>query len=135
MSTLSETVLAQERSSQADVDWLQVLVADGQLLADLAFADIVLWVPTDQGGFIAVSHSRPSSAATLFYRDFVGQQIKPEWKSQVTEAFESGAIVDTAAPDWYEETPTRVSAIPVMRRLDPSSTTTTDSPIAVITRH
>ncbi|TPW73596.1 sensor histidine kinase [Schumannella sp. 10F1B-5-1] len=135
MSTLSETVLSQERSTQADVDWLQVLVADGQLLADLAFADIVLWVPTDLGGFIAVSHSRPSSAATLFYRDFVGQQIKPEWKSQVTEAFETGAIIDTAAPDWYEETPTRVSAIPVMRRLDPSSTATTDSPIAVITRH
>ena len=72
MSTLSDLVLAQGRSSQADVDWLHMLVGDRQLLADLAFADIVLWVPTGDGGFVAVAHARPSSAATLFYRDFVG---------------------------------------------------------------
>ncbi len=78
----------------------------------------MLWVPTTEGSFIAVAHSRPSSAATLFYRDFVGQEIKPEWKRQVTEAFETAQIVDTAAPDWYEETPTRVRAVPVLRRLE-----------------
>lgn len=135
MSTLSELMLSQDRSP-ADVEWLHLLVADGQLLADLAFADIVLWVPTAEGGFVAVSHSRPSSAATLFYRDFVGQPIKPEWRQQVTEAFETVQIVDTAAPDWYEETPTRVRAIPVVRRVSPSSSSTvTEHAIAVLTRH
>ena len=88
MSTLSELLLAEGRSTD-DVEWLHLLVADGQLLADLAFADIVLWVPTAEGSFVAVAHSRPSSAATLFYRDFVGQEIKPEWRAQVTEAFET----------------------------------------------
>jgi two-component system, sensor histidine kinase PdtaS len=128
-------MLSQDRSP-ADVEWLHLLVADGQLLADLAFADIVLWVPTAEGGFVAVSHSRPSSAATLFYRDFVGQPIKPEWRQQVNEAFESVQIVDTAAPDWYEETPTRVRAIPVVRRTSPSSqSTVTEHAIAVLTRH
>src|SRR6187431_503733 len=127
-------MLSQDRSP-ADVDWLHLLVADGQLLADLAFADIVLWVPTADGGFVAVAHARPSSSATLFYRDFVGQEIKPEWKAQVTEAFETSRIVDTSAPDWYEETPTRVRAVPVLRRLSPSGSATTEFPIAVITRH
>ncbi len=135
MSTLSELMLAQGRATEADVEWLHLLVADGQLLADLAFADIVLWVPTASGGFVAVAHSRPSSAATLFYRDFVGQEIKPEWRAQVTQAFEEVRIVDTAAPDWYEETPTRVRAVPVLRRLSPSGAATTTSPIAVLTRH
>jgi two-component sensor histidine kinase len=135
MSTLSDLVLAQGRSSEADVEWLHLLVGDWQLLADLAFADIVLWVPTADEGFVAVAHARPSSSATLFYRDFVGQGIKPEWKRQVTEAFEGGKIVDSAAPDWYEETPTRVRAVPVFRRLDASSPETTPHPIAVITRH
>src|ERR1700712_1087152 len=110
-------MLAQGRSTDADVEWLHLLVADGQLLADLAFADIVWWVPTESGSFVAVAHSRPSSAATLFYRDFVGQEIKPEWRAQVTEAFATVQIIDTAAPDWYEETPTRVRAVPVLRRL------------------
>jgi two-component system, sensor histidine kinase PdtaS len=135
VSTLSDLVLAQDRSTEADVEWLHLLVGDWQLLADLAFADIVLWVPTDDGSFVAVAHARPSSAATLFYRDFVGQRIKPEWKQQVTEAFETASIIDTAAPDWYEETPTRVRAVPVLRRLSPSGARTTETPIAVITRH
>ncbi len=135
MSTLSDLMLGQERSENADVEWLHLLVADGQLLADLAFADIVLWVPTADGSFVAVAHSRPSSAATLFYRDFVGQQIKPEWRQQVTQAFETVQIVDTAVPDWYEETPTRVRAVPVLRRMSPSGGKVTSAPIAVLTRH
>ncbi|MET1017297.1 MAG: histidine kinase N-terminal domain-containing protein, partial [Leifsonia flava] len=92
MSTLSDLVLANGRSTDDDVDWLHMLVGDAQLLADLAFADIVLWVPTRDGSFMSVSHYRPSSAATLFYRDFVGQVVKPQWRTQVTEAFETGTI-------------------------------------------
>jgi len=135
VSTLSELMLAQGLSTEADAEWLHLLAADGQLLADLAFADIVLWVPTASGSFVAVAHSRPSSAATLFYRDFVGQEIKPEWRDQVRQAFEEVRIVDTSAPDWYEETPTRVRAVPVLRRLSPSGAATTTTPIAVLTRH
>ncbi|WP_105035831.1 sensor histidine kinase [Cryobacterium aureum] len=135
MSTLSDLVLAQGRNSAEDVDWLHMLVADGQLLADLAFADIVVWVPAQAGSFVAVAHARPSSAATLFYRDFVGQQIKVEWRNQVTEAFETARIVDATAPDWYEETPTRVRAIPVLRRLSTTGAAVTDAPVAVLTCH
>ena len=135
MSTLSDLVLAQGRSTDADVEWLHLLVGDWQLLADLAFADIVLWVPTGDDSFVAVAHARPSSSATLFYRDFVGQNIRPEWRKQVTDAFRSSQIVDSAAPDWYEETPTRVRAVPVLRRLSTSGAETTEHPIAVVTRH
>jgi len=77
VSTLSDLVHAQGRSDEADVEWLHLLVGDWQLLADLAFADIVLWVPSADDSFVAVAHARPSSSATLFYRDFVGQTIKP----------------------------------------------------------
>ncbi|HEX4400115.1 MAG TPA: histidine kinase N-terminal domain-containing protein [Galbitalea sp.] len=135
MSTLSDLVLAQGRSSEADIEWLHLLVGDLQLLADLAFADIVLWVPSADDSFVAVAHARPSSSATLFYRDFVGQTIKPEWAAQVTAAFETTEINDSTMPTWYEETPTRVRAVPVLRRIAPSGTETTDTPIAVITRH
>ena len=135
MSTLSELVSEQGRSSSVDIEYLHLLVGDWQLLADLAFADIVLWVPTERDSFVAVAHARPSSSATLFYRDFVGQAIKPEWRKQVTDAFHSSLIIDSAAPDWYEETPTRVRAVPVLRRLSPTGHETTQHPIAIITRH
>jgi two-component sensor histidine kinase len=135
VSTLSELVQAHARSTDADIDWLHLLVSDLQLLADLAFADLVLWVPTIEGGFVAVAHSRPSSSATLFYRDFVGQEIKPEWSALVTRAYEDVRITDSSAPDWYEETPTRVRAVPVLRRLTTSGTEVAERPIAVLTRH
>src|SRR6195952_2895492 len=135
MPTMSELVSAHGRASEDDLKWLHAPLGDLQLLADLAFADIVLWTPSVEGEFVAVAHARPSSSATLFYRDFVGQVIKPEWKAQVTEAFESARIVDTGAPDWYEEPPPRVRAVPVLRRLSPSGRATTEFPIAVIPRH
>ena len=61
MSTLSDLVHEHAALSDADIEWLHLLIAEGQLLADLAFADIVLWVPTTSGGFVAVAHARPSS--------------------------------------------------------------------------
>ena len=107
--------LAQGRSSEADIEWLHLLVADGQLLADLAFADIVLWVPTDRRQL-----RRRRALAPVRRGDPVLPRLRrrpgpAEWRTQVAEAFETAQIVDTAAPDWYEETPTRVRAVPVLR--------------------
>lgn len=115
VSTLSDLVHAQGRLTDVDVEWLHRLAGDGQLLADLASADIVIWVETSDGSFIAVTHSRPSGAATLFYRDIVGEKVRPQWRTQVQSAFESGQIVDSSSPDWFEETPTRVRAVPIIR--------------------
>jgi two-component sensor histidine kinase len=135
MSTLSDLVDAHGTANADDVEWLHMLVGDLQLLADLAFADIVLWVPTVDGGFIAVAHSRPGSAATLFYRDFVGQPIRAEWFGLASEALGTGLIVDSHAPDWYEEMPTRVRAVPVFRRVSATTAQVVPVPIAVMTRH
>ncbi|MBU4464881.1 MAG: histidine kinase N-terminal domain-containing protein, partial [Actinobacteria bacterium] len=133
MSTLSEIIYAQGRSSDADVEWLHRLAGDGQLLADLAFADIVIWVPTSDDSFVAVAHARPGGAATLFYRDIVGDRVRPQWRAQVREAFTSGRIVDSASPDWFEETPTRVRAVPIVRERPHGEAPTV--PIGVLTRH
>ncbi|GAA1530183.1 two-component sensor histidine kinase [Microbacterium ginsengiterrae] len=131
MSTLSDLVHAQGRLNDEDVEWLHRLASDGQLLADLSSADIVLWVATDDGSFIAVAHARPSGAATLFYRDIVGERVRPQWRTQVQGAFESGEIVDSSSPDWFEETPTRVRAVPIVRSEGGRATPV----IGVLTRH
>ncbi|GAA3767945.1 PAS domain-containing sensor histidine kinase [Microbacterium kribbense] len=115
MSTLTDLVYAQGRADEADVEWLHRLAGDGQLLADLAFADVVMWVPTVDDSFTAVAHTRPGGAATLFYRDIVGELVRPQWRAQVRSAFTTGKIVDSASPDWFEETPTRVRAVPIVR--------------------
>ncbi|MCR2785262.1 MULTISPECIES: sensor histidine kinase [unclassified Microbacterium] len=133
MSTLSDLVYAQGRSSAEDVEWLHRLAGDGQLLADLAFADIVVWVPTSDDSFIAVAHTRPSGSATLFYRDIVGDRVRPQWRTQVRDAFTGARIVDSASPDWFEETPTRVRAVPIVR--ERAHGDVAPHVIGVLTRH
>ena len=133
MSTLSDLVYAQGRADDADVEWLHRLAGDGQLLADLAFADIVIWVPAADGSFVAVAHTRPGGAATLFYRDIVGETVRPQWATQVREAFATGLIVDSSSPDWFEETPTRVRAVPITRVRPKAGEK--QQPIGVLTRH
>lgn len=133
MSTLSDLVHAQGRLTDDDVEWLHRLAGDGQLLADLAFADIVVWVRTRNESFIAVAHTRPSGAATLFYRDIVGERVRPQWRTQVQGAFDSAEIIDSSSPDWFEETPTRVRAVPIVRERRGADKPATV--IGVVTRH
>lgn len=132
VTSLSELVLQQPDRTEADVNWLHALISEMQLLADLAFADLVLWVPNGHT-FTAVSLARPSSSATLFYRDFVGEDIPDDWSENVQEAYSSAAIIDSSALDWFEEIPTRLGAIPVRRAVESGQHPTT--PIAVLTRH
>jgi len=133
VSTLSDLVHAQGLSNDADVEWLHRLAGDGQLLADLAFADIVIWVPTADESFIAVAHTRPGGAATLFYRDIVGDRVRPQWRTQVKDAFTQARIVDSASPDWFEETPTRVRAVPIVR--ERATKDAAPRVVGVLTRH
>lgn len=128
-SVFSQTVL-----DQAQVRWIYQLVGEGQLLADLAFADILVWAPTHSEGFVAVSHLRPSSAATLFYRDVVGSEIRPEWAPLVREAFVTESIVDSKLSETLDSTPTKVRAVPI-RVATRSPEGDTGPVIAVMTRH
>ena len=135
MSQESTTVYSRTTLDAKQVAWVYQLVGEGQLIADLAFADILVWAPTPEGSVVAVSHLRPSSAATLFYRDVVGSNIRPEWLPLVTEALQSGGIVDSKVPDTFDTAPTKVRAVPVRvgRRSDGGSADPTV--IAVVTRH
>jgi len=133
VSTLSDLAQAQGCLEDEDVEWLHRLASDGQLLADLASADIVIWIATADGSFIAVAHTRPSGAATLFYRDIVGERVRPQWRTQVQGAFDTTEIVDSANPDWFEETPTRVRAVPIVRTRGKDGQRT--RPVGVLTRH
>lgn len=133
MATLSDLVKSVGYPNKANIDWLNLVMSEWQLLADLLFADLVLWIPTTEGGFVAAGHARPSSAATVFFRDITESEIKKEWAKEVKAAFESGEIVDLKTPDSSIGLPTRLSAIPIRRKPDASAGEA--EVIAVITRH
>ena len=133
MSTLSQLISDYGVPNKANIEWLTRLQSEWQLVADLLFADLVLWVPTKDGSFVAAGHARPSSAATVFYRDISGEAIRKEWQAPVKQAFESAQIVEQKSSDTVAGLPTRFSAIPVQKEslLENDNT----GPIAVITRH
>ena len=50
MSALSDLLASQTQLDERQTAHLQQLVAEWQLLSDLSFADLLLWVPTTDRG-------------------------------------------------------------------------------------
>ena len=132
MSTLSELIAKHGEPNKANTEWLNLLLSEWQLAADLLFADLVLWIPSKAGEFVAVGHARPSSAATVFFRDITGEAIRKEWLQLARQAFEEGEIAALKSSDLLNGLPTRLSAIPVH---GPIGKEGKKPPIALITRH
>lgn len=116
--------------NQVDQSWIRSLLGDWQLIADLAFSDLVLWVPS-RGKLYAHAHARPAAAATIFYRDITGNLPRSDWDETIAQAWELGTVVVPQQVAQYEGSNTRVSAYPVFSRGAGSS----DSPVAIITKH
>src|SRR4051795_11440441 len=76
MSSLSERLTRGSASSPSQVDHARRLVADWQLLADLAFADLTLWVPLSSGSWWCVAQVRPLTAPTSRPEDLVGVEVE-----------------------------------------------------------
>lgn len=115
MSTLSDLVTRHADLPAQDVEWLHLLVGDWQLISDLAFADLVLWLPTADGSFIAVSQSRPSTGATVHYDDVVGSQAPEGLRPQLERALESVEIQRSREPRWFGTYAVREEVVPVVR--------------------
>ncbi|MFV0434464.1 MAG: sensor histidine kinase [Leucobacter sp.] len=132
MSTLRNLASKYSSLGEADIEWLEMLSLDGQILADLALSDVVLWVPTTDGQYIAVAHNRPAGSITLFYRDVVGEYLRSDWRALVDETMFSGQPAVSSSPAWYEENPMRLTAYSVNRR---DEFGVMHGPFAVVTVH
>lgn len=133
MSVLSDLATKYTTLSTEEIEWLDRLVADWGLLADLAFGDVVLWAPTEDDRSIAIAHSRPSGSVTLFYRDIIGDYMRWDWNDLIEETIASGKPAVSTAPSWYEEHPMDLTAYS-LRRTDEKTGKVTE-PFIVATVH
>ena len=78
MPTLNEVLQSATDLAPAEVEWLQLLVGDWQLISDLSFGDLVLWVPGGLEGWLAVAHVRPTTGQMVFFEDVVGRRLGDE---------------------------------------------------------
>ena len=98
-----------------DAEWLHLLVGDWQMVADLAFADLALWFPHPELGYVALAHVRPSTSHTVFHADFVGEGIRSDLKRLVDKAWESRVIERSNETNWSSDMAMRVEAVPMVR--------------------
>ncbi len=100
----------------SDLEWLHLLVSEWQLLSDLSFADLVLWVPTKDGArYVSVAQMRPNTGPTSYQDDMVGRLVPRGRRPLLDAALDEGRIVREGDPEWREEVPVRVESIPVRR--------------------
>ncbi len=121
--------------SPLDVDQkkrIRELTSDWQLLADLSFADLILWVPLRKDfkswptGYVAVAHIRPTTAATVFPQDVIGDEISWGSRPRIDQALSGAEIVRDAQPEKFGELLIKEETIPVIYE---------EQVIAVISRH
>ena len=78
MSTLGDLLAEHTVLPGAAVDHLHAVVGEWQLLADLSFADYLMWVRRDDGMVVCVAQCRPTTASTLLITDAVGTAVAEE---------------------------------------------------------
>jgi two-component system, sensor histidine kinase PdtaS len=114
--TLNDLARSRTDLGDADIEWLHALVSDWQLLADLSFADLILWAPARyQGGWLAVAQMRPTTGPTALQDDIVGTLAEPEDQQLLEQAREQRRIGRESDPDWTSGVPVRTEVIPVTR--------------------
>src|SRR5436305_1473410 len=107
MSSLSDRLTRGAAVSPSQVDHARRLVADWQLLADLAFADLTLWVPLAAGSWWCVAQVRPLTAPTCQPEDCVGAEVAGDEAEPFVLAHHEGRPVTEGEPDWSGAVPRR----------------------------
>ena len=114
MPSMSEIISEHTDLSEPDHLWLKLLVSEWQLLADLSFSDLVLWVRDhDPSVFWAAAQIRPFTGVTSLFDDVVGDLIAYSPEHLVAEAFSRGEIVQTSERKLQAGVPVQTHAVPV----------------------
>ncbi|MGB3858537.1 MAG: histidine kinase N-terminal domain-containing protein [Ornithinimicrobium sp.] len=126
MPTLREVLSGGSKVPAAEAEWLHRLVGDWQMVADLSFADLTLWVARDDapggaaepdpngvavGGWVLAAHARPSTGPNFYPDDVVGQRSGPERAAILSEVAAAGRTVTHQDADFVRE-----QYVPVLRR-------------------
>jgi two-component sensor histidine kinase len=132
VASIEEYVAGRTPLSPHEVHKLRELVADWQLLSDLSFADLILWVPLRKDdlswptGYIAVAHIRPTTAATVFANDVIGEEVSWGERTYLDQALSGAEIVRDTEPYLMHDVMIKEETIPVIMN---------GRVIAVISRH
>ena len=112
MPTLRDVLSRQVTIARSDADWLHRLVGDWQMVADLSFSDLTLWVPTeaDTSGWVLAAHARPTTGPNFYNDDVVGNTPNRSRREVLDRVRDSGQEIDPP-----EQVYVREQFVPVVR--------------------
>jgi hypothetical protein len=132
MATFAELIADHSKISPDEIEHLAELVAEWRLLADLSFADLVLWLPIRKDekswpeGYVSIAQIRPTTAATVFSNDLIGSEISWGSRPRIDQALSDSEIVRDTKPELVGEIMIKEETIPVILN---------GKTLAVISRH
>jgi two-component sensor histidine kinase len=98
VSTLGDLLAEHTVLPGSAVDHLHAVVGEWQLLADLSFADYLMWVRRDDAVLACVAQCRPNTAPTVLLTDAVGTLASADEWPMAAAAFDSGEIGSGGQP-------------------------------------
>ena len=118
MATLADRIRAVSGLDADQAQHLRALCSSWQVLADLSFSDLLLYVHV--GGspdeFHIAAQLRPFTSQTLYPHDMVGVRVTQPEQPIVERAFREGRIWAQADPVLVDGIPIRMDAVPVRYR-------------------
>jgi two-component sensor histidine kinase len=119
MLSIDEMILSKTALTDEDRARLMELLAEWQLLSDLSFADLILWIPKRKDyqswpdGYIAMAHIRPTTAATVFAHDVIGDVIAWGSNPRIDGALSTGEIDRDSEAELVGEILIKEETVPV----------------------
>ena len=119
MLSVDEIIVSKTALTDEDRARLMELLAEWQLLSDLSFADLILWIPKRKDyqswpdGHIAMAHIRPTTAATVFAHDVIGDVITWGSNPRIDGALSTGEIDRDSEAELVGEILIKEETVPV----------------------
>ena len=96
MTSLAELVREHSTLDRDDTDHLHRLTAEWAFLADLCFADLLLYVRSGGGKWLIVDQVRPATNQTMYVTDYIGTWADGDEAELIEAAATSGQRVEGA---------------------------------------
>jgi two-component system, sensor histidine kinase PdtaS len=129
VATLADRIRLVSDLSREEAEHLRVLCQSWQVLADLSFSDLLLYVATSSTSgdetFQVCAQLRPFTSQTLYPQDMVGTRVTQPEQPIVERAFREGRI-------WAQEDPVLVDGVPI--RMDAVPVRFHDKIVGVVTK-
>ncbi len=114
MTSLAELSRQHSSLDNDDIEHLHRLGAEWAFLADLCFADLLMYVRTTDGRWVVVDQVRPATNQTMYVTDYIGT-----WAERGAHLLDRAAaaveVVENDIDEGDEGARTRMMAIPVTR--------------------